>query len=1046
MLCILSCCSLAAHAQQRVNGTVTDANGEPVIGANVVEKGTTNGIMTDVDGKFSLEVQADAVLRVSFIGYISQDIVVGNRSNLDVRLLEDAQALEEVVVIGYGTQKKVNLSGAVGTVSAKTLESRPVTNVNFALQGAAPNMNISPSNGNPTTAPEINIRGYTSINGGSAFILVDNVPVTPQELARMNPADIESVSVLKDAAASAIYGARAAFGVVLITTKTAKSDKLQISVDASYGVKQFFNLPEVSKDIYQFLYIQNSVQGDPNRWTKEQMEYAKRRMADPSLPDLLYPSPYSTNLPDVGADGWDYYSMTDWFDVALHDLANTYNTSVQISKKTDRMSYIVSGGYLQQNQLIRYQNPHKRYTLSGNATYDLTSWWSLGTNFSFAHTDFETAEMISTDGSGLFYQLHSKYTIRPIYNPDGSWTQDGGATVMGGLRDGGRYHEYANQSQISFRTQVDLLKDVWNVKADASFRFSNKNTNKWQIPLMHKGGPNASMGQSAGSNPSYAEAASTMTNYYVYNIYTDYHKTFGEKHAVQALLGFNQEQFYSDYNRMYRREIITQTLPTVNLATGVTDTYQTISELALRGYFGRLGYIYDNKYILEFNGRRDGTSRYPAGNRWGFFPSGSAGWVLSQEKFFEPVKDALKISMLKLRGSYGVLGNQVIKDANGNEIYYPYIATMSPSTAGPLIDGNPPVGVLQPASSPASDLTWEVARTINGGIDLSLFDGKFDASFDLYTRYTEGMLTKSKTLPALYGITEPRTNAADLKTKGWELNVGYRDEFTLGDSPFSWNLRLMLADSRAYITKYDNPDKILSDYYVGQELGEIWGYKTLGFFASDAEAAAAPDQSALGTSQNNYRFYAGDLKWEDVNNDGKINNGSNTANDPGDRKIIGNNRSRLPYSIMAGADWKGFDLWMLFQGIGKWDTYPNSLWFWGSYATPWTSPNTKNLDNWTPENPDAYFPRLKDGFETGQVQTKYLQDMSYMRLKSLTLGYTLPSSLTKNRKIDKLRIYFSGENLFTIQHVDVKGNDPELNLGTNYPFTRNYSIGVNLNF
>ena len=410
------------------------------------------------------------------------------------------------------------------------------------------------------------------------------------------------------------------------------------------------------------------------------------------------------------------------------------------------------------------------------------------------------------------------------------------------------------------------------------------------------------------------------------------------------------------------------------------------------------------------------------------------------------LNETLHIGLLKFRGSYGVLGNQ-----NIDNVYYPYIATMGvTSRITPLIDNAQPLGITQPGVV-SGDLTWETVRTVNAGLDLTLLDGKFDLAFDRFARYTENMMTKSKTLPAIFGAGEPRTNAADLKTKGWELSVGWRDRFFLSTSPFSYSVRLMLADSRTWITRYDNPSKNLGDYYEGQEIGELWGYETLGYFASDDEAAGWADQSAVG---NGRPFLAGDLKFKDLNGDGFINQGSNTVDDPGDRRILGNNRNRLPYSIDLTGDWKGFDLRIFLQGVGKRDAYPseshNGEFFWGMYNTPWAGLYVKNLDNWDDKGNEAYFPRMKPNIgnngELAKVQTRYMQDASYLRLKNLTVGYTLPAQLTGKWNIDRLRFYLSGENIFTFHHMEVPGNDPERNDNVYYPFMKVMSLGLNIGF
>jgi hypothetical protein len=424
------------------------------------------------------------------------------------------------------------------------------------------------------------------------------------------------------------------------------------------------------------------------------------------------------------------------------------------------------------------------------------------------------------------------------------------------------------------------------------------------------------------------------------------------------------------------------------------------------------------------------------------------------------LNELLHISFLKLRGSYGTLGNQMMQDGNGNPVYYPYIPTMGyTSQIGPMINGSRPAAVSQPGVV-AGDLTWEIVRTINGGIDLNLFDNRFELNFDKYVRYTEGMLTKSKTLPAIFGATEPQTNAANLETKGWDLSVSWRDEFELLGSPFNYSVRLMLSDNRAVITKYDNPDKLIShlkdgkeimDYYEGMEIGDIWGYTTLGYFSSDEEAAGWANQAALG---NGRPFREGDLKFQDLNEDGFINQGSNTVGDPGDRRIIGNKSYRFPYSGDLFVEWKGFDLRVFVEGIGKREAYATNsaegLWFWGQYMTPYGAMTVKNLDSWDNKGDAGYYPRMKrnvaDNGELAKTQTKYLQDASYLRVKNLALGYTLPQKLSDKVGIQRLRLYVSGENMFTFHHIEVQGNDPERFDNVYYPFMKVVSVGINLGF
>jgi TonB-linked SusC/RagA family outer membrane protein len=893
---------------------------------------------------------------------------------------------------------------------------------------------------------------------------VDNVPTTAEEFARINPADIENVSVLKDAAAAAIYGARAAYGVVLVTTRTAKSGKLEVGADLNYGTRQVYGTPKYLTDPYDFIYI-STVSGMPLRilFSETEQAYAKRRSEDPSLPEIIA-------HPDKPGQ-WAYYSSYDWYNETINQTSPTYTANVRVAQKGERLQYVMSGGYYRQDGMLKQANDiMKRYNFRGNGNYKLTDWWNVGSNISFVHSNYDSPSLLEYE---LFNRLSGADQIQPPRNPDGTYTSTG-SSALGLLIEGGRTLNRVNESLVSFNTTVDILKDVWSVKGDASFRFSNTNRDQAVMPVFYREGPGLPLvTRGMSGNNSFADLQAIENRYTVFNLYTDYHKTFAEKHFVQGLLGYNQEYQYYNYFTTRRMNLISSSLPTAQLATGTVTNGQTINELALRGVFYRLNYIFDNKYIVELDARHDATSRYPSGNRVGFFPSGSAGWVLSREKFMENVNDflgnvneKLKIDHLKLRGSYGALGNQVMYATSGatmgNPVYYPYLATMTAQNIRTVVDGAQPLAVYPPGAV-AGDLSWEQVRTVNFGLDLALLDNKLELSFERYNRYTEGMLTKSKTLPGPFGTIEPQDNAADLKTSGWELSVGYRDKVMVAGSPLTFGARFMLWDYRSWITKYDNPNRLLSDYYKGQEIGEIWGLTTLGYFQTQEELDGWFDQTKVGSDDTQYMFYVGDLKFANLNGDDEISYGSNTVDDPGDRKVIGNNSIRLPYTIDLSGDWRGFDLRLFFSGVGKRDWYPESRYrpFYGSLGSQWDNPIEANLDCWTPENRDAYFPRmkqfiaedfnetLKTGSELSTPQTKYLQDASYLRLKNLTLGYTFPRIWTSKANISNLRIYFSGENLWTpINNLDNKSIDPEAksNRGEFYPQQRSWSFGLNLSF
>lgn len=1043
-----------------VQGTVVDSTGEPLIGLNVMEKNTSNGTITNVDGFFTLKVSnPNAVLVFSYIGYLPQEVSLKGETNLTVRMKEDVGTLDEVVVVGYGVQKKVNLSGAVQAVGGEVLANRPISNVGSGLQGTVPNLNVKIGSGRADDAPIINIRGFTSINdtNGEAFILVDNMPVSREEMARLNPDDIENVSVLKDASAAAIYGARAAFGVVLITTKAAKSGELQINFSGNYAIRDRGLQPSIETDVETVMNMKAAARYPLSAmFTAQQLEYASQITANPGL-DRVITNPANPNA-------WQYYGETDWFSETHKNTAATYTANLNISKKTDNLSYYVSGGYYQQDGLLKYGNDVlKRYNFRSKADIKLTKWWKLGANISYTHVDYDSPTFLD----GYFYwQVNRTSSLDMPRNPDGTWTT-AGANLLGVLNEGGRRTDRTNEIQSSFTTQFDIIKDIWKVNADVNIRFTDKGRDQQNLAVQYRIGPDQPLqptfGERGGSGNSVNNIRyyNWQNLYSVFNVYTNFTKTFADKHFLNAMVGYNREYVRNYYYEMIKTGLITTSLPEINLSTGDASTSNTRRELALEGIFGRLNYIYDNRYIFEVNGRYDGSSRFPAGDRYGFFPSASVAWSVINEKFFETPAEKLRITNLKLRGSYGALGNQVLVDSSG-QLYYPSIPYMSSSKMSYILDGSQPMMMNQPGVvSPT--LTWENVRTINGGIDIGLFN-KLDVNFDYYTRYTDDMLTQSKELPAVFGATPPQTNAADLKTTGWELSVGYRDRFTLKGSPFNWSAKFMISDSRSTITKYDNANynfgKSGNSYYEGKRIGEIWGFITDGYFKTQAEIDAL-NQRDIGTDDVGYVFQVGDIKMKDLDGDNKITFGDNTLANPGDRRVIGNTSIRFPYSFELTADWKGFDVRAFFQGVGKRDWYPGSasIYFWGIYAQPWTNVTKKNMDHWTEENPNAYFPRIKAyaaedaNMELAAAQTKYLQDASYLRMKNLTIGYTLPKSVLDKLKISYLRFYLSAENLFTISNLD-KGIDldPEIidkyngfNSGT-YPMQRVYSMGVNLTF
>lgn len=1019
-----------------VQGRVTDENGEPLHGATVSLKGTTQGTTTDAQGRFTLQVPGvGAVLQISYVGFASQQVTIHSRSELKIRLKQVDGSLNEVVVVGFGTQKKVNLTGAVDQVTAQQLESRPITNLGAGLQGLIPNLNVTNPSGRAGTAPSFNIRGFTSINGGSPLLLVDNVPFSADELARLNPNDVESVTVLKDASSAAVYGARAAFGVVLITTKSAKSDKLSVSVNANTAFRTVGKLPELVTDPLMVMeYKHDAAYPLYNLYPDAVKAYARERSKNPSLPAV-------TTDPTNPNSAWIYTGSTDWLKEAYFNSAPMYNANVSLSRKTDKLNYYFSGDYYRQDGMLRYGNDvYNRYNVRGKMDVQVTPWLTFSNNTLLTSSNYDAPVFLDGD---FFWNVNRTASLDVPKNPDGSWTSAGGS-LLGRLQQGGRKDVQLNDFLTTFSAKAAVIKGIWDLRADMTFRRGSTLTRAFDIPVPYRTGP-VNPVQYTGSTTSYAQNNNIATRYNVLNVYTDVYKKFGA-HNLQVLAGFNQESNYYNSFTARKNALISNTLPSINLSTGTMTESEAITEWAVRGLFYRLNYNFKDRYLVELNGRYDGSSRFPKSDRWGFFPSASAGWVVSEEPFLAGIKQSAKLDFLKLRASYGALGNQ----ASVGE--YDYIPIMSSTTLSKLLGGITPLTVNQPPAV-ASSLTWEKVSTVNGGIDLAFFRNRLNINFDAYTRFTKDMLIPGKTLPAVFGVASPKTNAGDLKTKGWELKLGWRDNGTLGNSPFYYNVTFALGDSRSWITRFDNPTRSLSNYYVGQEIGEIWGLDVEGFFQSEEDLKNHANQKAVGTDDQGYQFYVGDIKFKDRNGDGAVNFGKSTVDDPGDLHKIGNNRLRLPYSFDLSAGWKGFDVRVFLQGIGRRDWYPGAsqIYFWGIYSQPWTNVTTLNLDHWSPQNPNGYFPRVKaysaeDNMEElGIPNPRYMQNAAYLRVKNVMLGYSLPSSLTRKVGLDRVRVYFSGENLFEVSHLKAR-LDPEGLDGSIYPFQRTYSWGLNINF
>ena len=1028
--------TMAAAPQQSstIRGKVIDTNGDPVIGANIVEKGTTNGTTTDVEGNFSINAKSGSTLVITFIGYVREEVKANAGRRMEIILQEDSETLEEVVVVGYGTMKKADLTGSVATVGSEVIEGRPLTNLGAGLQGAIANLNITSSSGAPGTGSSFNIRGTTNLSGGGPLVLVDGIEMDPNLI---NPQDVKDVTVLKDAASASIYGARAAFGVILITTKTGfVSQKPVVSLSANYSI----NVPTVhanymnSMEYTQWMNDANTTSNGSNYFDDITMEHVRNYYNDPvnNLPVFHHP--------DDAASKYRYCGNTDWYE-ALNKKSypmQQYNISVQGGSETAK--YMTSAGMFQQDGISKWTDEdYKRFNVLQHVNYKVNNWLQVGLRATLSMVKMNTGPQNKYGSNSLGATIPGdSRPLMPVYHPDGhfaGYCGDGYFTNQAAwLSQGGSAEMRNNNMYATAFAKLNPFEGL-EINFDYTYNYYNysfKNHVREYIDYDADGNQGSIFPHTSPNQVSYNKRES---QYDVFNAYATYKKKINKVHALEGMIGFNQENATYKGVGLSRNNLIANDIPFLNLATGDRSTSDYMNQWAIRGAFFRLFYAYDDKYLVQVNGRYDGSSRFPKDDRFAFFPTFSLGWRLSQEKFWKPI--AHIVNDFKIRGSYGALGNQVLLQG-GNDMYYPYISTYTTGEVGYLFSGEKQMGVYAPGLV-SDQLTWETVKQWDLGFNFSMFDSKLTGEFDYYVRTTEDMLTKSKTLPSILGVSEPQMNAADLRTSGWEVALTWKSALQNG---LAYSATLSLSDYQAEITKYDNPTKNLSDnYYEGKKLGEIWGFVTDGLFQSDEEASSWNQSKIVGYTQ-----YAGDIKFADLNGDGEVTRGENTVNNSGDLKIIGNETPRYNFGIRGTAEYKGFDFTLFFQGTMKRDIIPSKTFYLSHYTSEWSVPQKMNYDYWREDNRDAFFPRARmNGSAVNENQTRFMLNGAYIRCKQLALGYTIPKYITEKAKISKLRVYFNADNLFEFSGMP-DTFDPELATVNAYPFIRSFSFGANLTF
>lgn len=1027
----------------KVSGIVVDVLG-PLTGATVMVKGTINGTVTDLDGNFTLtDVKKGDILVISYIGYLPQEIKYEGQP-LNITLAEDTQKLEEVVVVGYGTQKKVNLTGAVGIAEGDVMENRPIGNIAQGLQGVIPNLNISFNDGSPTATTTFNVRGATSLNGGSALLLVDGVETN--DLSLLNPQDIESVSVLKDASSAAVYGARAAFGVVLITTKKGKKgQKLQVNYNNNFSWSAPSRLPKgVSSDKWIHAINQANINqgGGKGLFKQELVDAIDAYIKDP----INNPYAFPDKTGDYTAIGeWAYAGNTDWFDVLYKNAAFMQQHNASVSGGTENSSYYGSIGYKGQDGLFAFGNDkYKRINMTFNYSTNLTKWLEISfrTKYNRNTSDTPNADFYIENPH---YEVYRSFPFVPLYLPNGDFAGVAGSgfnyNIAGVLEQAGRS---TRESDDFWYTGAFKLTPIDGLSIQGDYT-GNKyiQQNRDHRKILYQSMPDPNTAPLERGNPGGVDQTKRNDTYQALNIWAEYKKSFKD-HNFGIMVGYNQESKKTSKLTTSSDNLFVNSFPVSDLATNFRSIGEEATIWAVQGGFFRVNYDYQSKYLLEVNGRYDGSSKYASGDRWGFFPSVSAGWRLSEEKFFEPARSLF--DNVKVRASLGSLGNQV---TDGN---FQYLGILTSENLNYLMGGNIMSG-LKPSTLASTNITWEKVVTTNFGIDFAVLNSRLNASFDYYIRQTKGMVME-KAYPAVLGTSGGKENIADMRTNGWELSLSWNDQIAdVCGSPLNYSIGIGLSDNISTITKFDNPTGSLANYYVGKKLGEIWGYETDGFISTEAEAQEMSTiQGEIAKS-----WVAGDIRYKDLNGDGVITKGDNTLSNPGDRRVIGNNTPRYNFNINLGAGWKGFDLRVFFQGTAKRDLWLDNDVFWG-YNGQWNSAlNDYIIDNtWTPTHQDAYYPIATFQSRSRQAQTKYLQNAAYIRLKDLTLSYSIPTNLLAQVGIAQLKVFVSGQNLWEGTKL-YKYLDPDaagkrksnFDLDTDYkiyPFTRSYSFGINVTF
>lgn len=1008
----------------RITGKVTDTNGEPIIGANVSTKGTTLGTITDMNGSFLLDVPSETVISISYIGYLTQEVKVKQQTSLNIVLKEDTQALEEVVVVGYGTVKRANLGGAVATADAKAFEARPVQNAVTALQGEVPGLTITRSGGGaPGAETTMKIRDVSSINGGTPLVLIDGAE---GDINLINPSDIENVSVLKDGTA-AIYGARASDGVVLITTKSGKrNQKTTVSFDAYYSVKTPALLKKTASLLQHAEMALEITDGSfPIEYTKEDLELI-RQNSDQILTGVewgrwgnIYPK---------------FFKNQDWNDMVIGN-GNMQNYNVNISGGGERYSYLVSLGHQREEGLPKFgKDLNKRYFVRAKSSIEIFKNLTYDLNLAYEASNRDYSSGL-TEGQNIWELIYKTRSWTPLRNPAGNfYTFEGFDNPAQVLEEGGMANKTTGNVTVNNQLRWNVIDglDLVGQAVIRKYDFDENVTNKiiysrnWE-DVNHR----------TARTPNNAERRYSKTLSKNFTLYADYKKNFNDLHDLSVMVGTSHES--QNYDKFTAKRINFDQQENMSLQLGGSENQSAWSEgnaWTINSFFSRVNYTFKNRYIIEGTLRADGSSRFDPDHRWGYFPGVNAAWRLGEEGF---MKNLNLFDDLKVRASYGEMGNQ-----SGIGLY-DYIQLISLSSDYYPFGGGTKGQMAKSGNIVSTSRTWETIQTTNIGLDFAALKNRLYGSFDYFWKENKNMLIP-KTYPSMLGADAPSTNSGHLSIRGWEVALGWRDQI----NDFSYSVRFNLSDARNQVVERVGSNLIklgLNETPTDYPLNSFFGYEFDGIIQNEQELkdyiARFPNGGIPGD------LSVGDAKYKDLDGDGKLSVLGDGKEGSGDVKYLGDKNPRYNFGMNLSAAYKGFDFSAFIQGVGR-----RTMFLEGEASKPMAEAWFQSAaywygKTWTAERTDAQYPAITSTSKRGYnyyYSTNTKHNVGYARLKNLQLGYTIPSSVTAKIGLQKLRVYFSGEDLFEI-HNTPGGWDPEEDGQiTSYPFARNYSFGVNVVF